>query len=92
MLKKTKLFVGIALLVEAVVALAAFVSLVAKKKSIAAAFLAMSAVGGAVGAFLICKSKDECCNCEGEDGGEEEEVEEEDVDLDERELFARNEA
>ena len=92
MLKKTKLFVGIALLVEAVIALATFVSLVAKKKSIAAAFLAMSAVGGAVGAYLICKSKYECCECDCEDEGEESDAEVEDVELDESELFARDEA
>ena len=92
MLKKTKLFVGIALVIESAIALATFISLVAKKKSIAAAFLAMSAVSGAVGAYLVCNSGKECrCECECEKKCEEDEAEDEDVELDERGLFARGE-
>ena len=92
MLKKTRLFVGIALVVESVIALATFISLVAKKKSIAAAFLGMSAVSGAVGAYLVCSSNKECCcKCECEKECEEDAEEDEDIELDESGLFARGE-
>ena len=73
MFKKTKLFVGISLLVQAVSSIVMFFILLAKKKSIAGAFLALAALSGAAGGFLLydCKKDEElsfgCVGCDDED-------------------------
>ncbi len=60
MLKKTKLYSGITLFVQAFSFLTAFIMLCKKKKGLANGFLAIAAIGGAVGASLIyLNSKDE---------------------------------
>jgi len=59
MMKKTKLIAGVALLVQAVTFFILFCVLWAKKKSVAGAFLAVSALGGATGAFLLYQVKKE---------------------------------
>ena len=59
MLKKTRLYVAIALVVQAVSFAAMFIILCAKKKSIAYAFLALAALEGAAGAYLLKEIKDE---------------------------------
>jgi hypothetical protein len=70
MFKKTKLFVGISLLVQAASAIVMFIFLIAKKKSIAGAFLALAALSGAAGGYRLCDcKKDEelsfgCLDCE----------------------------
>lgn len=70
MFKKTKLFVGVSLLVQAASAIVMFIMLIAKKKSIAGAFLALAAISGAAGGYLLydCKKEEElsfgCLDCE----------------------------
>ena len=94
MFKKTKLYVGVSLLVEAVTSIVMFFILLGKKKSIAGAFLALAAVSGAAGGYLLydCKKDEElefgCLDCDGDcdcDG-----CDEDDLDLD-GELFSRDE-
>ncbi len=57
MIKKTRLFVGIALVVQAFSFLFMFLILCVKKKSIAAAFLAVAAMEGLCGAYLLYQEK-----------------------------------
>ena len=53
MLKNTKFYVAVALLVQAVASLVAFIVLAVKKKAMAVAFLAVGGVSGAAGAYLM---------------------------------------
>ena len=66
MFKKTKLYVGVALVVNAVTSLITFIILLFKKKSSAGAFLAVSAMSGAAGAYLLYDCKDDInfCDCD----------------------------
>ncbi len=61
MLKKTKLYVCVSLLVQAVSAIFMFFILLGKKKSLANAFMALATVCGAAGAYLLydCKMDEE---------------------------------
>ena len=61
MFKKTKLYVGVSLLVQAVSAIFMFFILVGKKKSISGAFMALATVCGVAGAYLLydCKKDEE---------------------------------
>lgn len=97
MFKKTKLVVGVSLLVQAVTSVVMFFILLGKKKSIAGAFLALAAISGAAGGYLLydCKNEedlsfgcldcdcceDDCCDCD---------CDCDDMDLD-GELFSRDE-
>lgn len=58
-LKETRLFVALALLVQSISFFIMFIILCAKKKSIAAAFLAVSAMGGATSGYLLWQLKEE---------------------------------
>lgn len=93
MFKKTKLYVGVSLLVQAVTSVVMFFILLGKKKSIAGAFLALAAVSGAAGGYLIydCKKDEElefgCLDCDCCDGDCDCD---DDMDLD-GELFSREE-
>ena len=99
MFKKTKLYVGVSLLVQAVTSIVMFFILLGKKKSLAGAFLALAAVSGAAGGYLIydckkdeelefgCLDCDEDCDCDGESCDC---CDEDDLDLD-GELFSRDE-
>ena len=66
MFKKTKLYVGVALMVNAVTSLITFIILLFKKKSSAGAFLEVSAMRGAAGAYLLYDCKDDInfCDCD----------------------------
>ena len=57
MIKKTRLYVGISLVVQAFSFLIMFLILCTKKKSVAAAFLAVAAMQGAAGAYLLYQEK-----------------------------------
>ena len=59
MLKRSRLFVGISLVVQAISFFCMFLILWAKKKSVASAFLALSAAEGAAGAYLLYQLKAE---------------------------------
>ena len=59
MLKKSKLMVSIAMLVQSFTLFVLFLILCVKKKSIAAACLAVSAMEGATGAYLFFQAKEE---------------------------------
>ena len=59
MIKKTRLYVGISLVVQAFSCLIMFLILCTKKKSIAAAFLAVAAMNGVAGAYLLYQHKAE---------------------------------
>ena len=73
MFKKTKLYVGVSLVVQAVCAVFMFFVLLGKKKSVAGAFLALAAVSGAAGGYLLydCKQDEElsfgCVGCDDEE-------------------------
>lgn len=58
MFKKTKFYVALALIAQSIASMVAFIVLAVKKKGISAAFLAISGVSGAAGAYLMC----ECYN------------------------------
>lgn len=104
MFKKTKFYVALALIAQSIASMVAFIVLAVKKKGISAAFLAISGVSGAAGAYLMCdcynEEKDfeeycdgDCENCEEfedcETLDEAEEVEEEEDFALEGEPFAR---
>ncbi len=59
MLKKSKLMLSVALLVQSFTLLVLFLILCFKKKSIAAAFLGVSAMEGAMGVYLFRQAVDE---------------------------------
>lgn len=59
MFKKSKITLAASLLVQSVTCFILFCALCAKKKSIAAAFLAISAISGATGGILIAQLKKE---------------------------------
>ncbi len=59
MLKKSKLVLSVALLVQSFTLFVLFLILCAKKKSIAAAFLGVAAMEGAAGAYLFKQVKSE---------------------------------
>lgn len=89
--KTTKFIAGIALLVQSLSALVMFFITLGKKKS-SGAWLALSAITGAAGGYLVYDSKkadDEDLSDDGDDG-EEDETEEDDIDIDEGNLFSRN--
>ncbi len=81
-LKETRLFVALALLVQSIAFFIMFLILCAKKKSVAAAFLAVSAMEGIGGVYLLSQEKEDAL-------AEEEEFELEELDLDE-EAIASN--
>ena len=90
MFKKTKLFVGVSLLVQAVSAIFMFFILIGKKKSIAGSFMALATVCGVAGGYLLydCK-KDEELSFGCLDYDEDYDCCDDDIDLDE-ELFEDN--
>ena len=59
MLKRSRFFVGIALMVQAVTLAVLFIFFMFKKKSVAAALLAIAALEGATGAYLLYQIKEE---------------------------------
>ena len=59
MLKRSKLMLSVSLLVQSFTLFILFLFLCVKKKSIAAAFLAVSAMEGAAGAYLFHQVKEE---------------------------------
>ena len=99
--KSTKLFIGIALLVQALSSIIMFFIKLGQKKH-SGAWLALAAITGAAGGYLVYDSKDrsdrcegcECdedcdeCSCEGDCDACP--CNDDDVDIDEGELFSRN--
>ena len=59
MIKKTRFYVGISLVVQAFTCLFMFLILCTKKKSVASAFLAVAAMNGVAGAYLLYQCKEE---------------------------------
>lgn len=104
--KTTKFFVGIALLVQSVTALIMFLATLGKKKGLSGALLALSAISGIAGGWLVYDSSeddDSCvcddCGCEGDcDNCECEEdcdncpcdCQYDELDIDEKGLFSRD--
>ncbi len=58
-LKETRLYIALALLIQSFTFFIMFIILCVKKKSIAAAFLAVSAAEGATGAYLLYQCKED---------------------------------
>lgn len=88
--KTTKFIAGVALLVQSLSALVMFFITLGKKRS-SGTWLALSAITGAAGGYLVYDSKkadDEDLSDDGDD--EDEETEEDDIDIDEGNLFSRN--
>ncbi|MBQ7172134.1 MAG: hypothetical protein IJR89_07650 [Clostridia bacterium] len=79
-MKKTRLYVGIALLVQAFSFVIMFIILAAKKKSLAAAFLAVAAMEGAAGGYLVWQHRQDEKEYEAQFG--EDFLTDEDMDLD----------
>ena len=69
-MKKTRLYVGIALVVQAVSFAIMFIILCAKKKSIAAAFLAVAAMEGCAGGYLLWQYKEDMKELDGDFGAD----------------------
>lgn len=80
-LKETRLFVALALLVQSIAFFIMFLILCAKKKSVAAAFLAVSAMEGVGGAYLLSQVREDAL-------AEAEDFELEDLDIDEAAIAA----
>ncbi len=59
MFKKTRLTLSLALMVQSFTLFVLFLILCVKKKSIAAAFLAVAAMEGAAGAYLFAQAREE---------------------------------
>lgn len=59
MLKRSRFYVAIALLVQSVTLCVLFIFFMFKKKSVAAALLAIAALEGATGAYLLSQIKEE---------------------------------
>lgn len=57
MWKNTKFYVGLCMLMQSMTFFVAFFALLAKKKSLAKAFLGMAGAQGALGLFLIYKNE-----------------------------------
>lgn len=55
--KKTKLYIGISLMIQAISFIALFIMLYTKKRSYSSAFLVLGVLGGAVGAYLLYLQK-----------------------------------
>ena len=69
-MKKTRLFVGIALIVQAISFVFMFIILCAKKKSIAAAFLAVAAMEGCAGGYLLWQYKQDMAELDSDFGSD----------------------
>ena len=82
MLKRSRFFISISLLVQSFAFFVMFIILCAKKKSISAAFLAVSAMGGAAGAYLLYREKQAWDAEMSIDGLDDEDLDESLVDLD----------
>lgn len=103
MKKQTRLFAGIALLVNACTSLILFFILLGKKKGIAGAFAAVAALSGAAGGYLLYEEKVidalkekkcencDCENCDCVNCEENSENEDDELDIGEEDLFAREE-
>jgi hypothetical protein len=93
-MKKTKFYIGLALLVQSFAAIATFfVCLVRKKNLFAAISAALGMVSGVAGAYMLYECKTENNLLKTGDEPEEslsESVAEDDVDLDNKELFERD--
>ena len=59
MLKRSRFYVAIALIVQAVTLSVLFIFFLFKKKSVAAALLAIAALEGATGAYLLAQIKED---------------------------------
>ncbi len=59
MLRKSRFFVGISLMVQALSCLIMFIILCVKKKSLSVAFLALATMEAAAGAYLLYQEKQE---------------------------------
>ncbi len=57
--KKSKLYIGITLVIQAISFVSLFFMLYSKKRSFANAFLILGIIGGAVGAYLLYMQKTE---------------------------------
>lgn len=76
MLKKSRFPVAVTLLVQSLAFFVLFIILCAKKKSIAGAFLAVAAMEGAAGTYLLCQMKKEIADTVVDFGDEDFEVDE----------------
>lgn len=55
--KKSKLYIGITLVIQAISFISVFIMLYSKKRSFANVFLILGMIGGAVGAYLLYMQK-----------------------------------
>ena len=83
MLKKSKLVLSVSLLVQSFTLFVLFLILCAKKKSIAAAFLGVSAMEGAAGLYLFSQAQEELSNFDPSDYMDEDLFDDMELDLDE---------
>ena len=90
--KTTKFFAGVALLVQALSATVMFLISLGRKKGSAGAWLALAAITGAAGGYLVCDSKESGDEDDWDDDWDEAPYDEDEEfeDIDESELFSRN--
>jgi len=93
-MKKTKFYIGLALLVQAFVAFASFFIFLIKKKNVLAAISAtLGTISGLAGSYMMYECKTETCLLKSEDEPSDsmsESVAEDDIDIDSKEMFERN--
>jgi len=56
-LKKTRFYIALSLIVQSVSYIALFIMLYSRKRSFATAFLAVGAIGGSIGSFILMLDK-----------------------------------
>lgn len=93
-MKKTKLYIGLALLVQAFAAFASFFVFLVKKKNVLAAISAtLGTISGLAGSYMIYECKTESGLLKSEEEPSDtmsESVAEDDIDIDSKEMFERN--
>ena len=93
-MKKTKFYIGLALLIQAFAALASFFVFLIKKRNVLAAISAtLGLISGLAGTYMIYECKTESCLLESGEGTDEslsQSTAEDDVDIDCKEMFERN--
>ena len=93
-MKKTKYFIGLALLVQAFASFASFFVFLIKKKNVFAAISAtLGTISGLAGSYMIyeCKTESNLLKSEEEPSDSmSESVAEDDIDIDSKEMFERN--
>ena len=92
--KSTKFFIGIALLVQSISAVAMFFIHLGRKKSVSGAWLSLAVLTGAAGGYLVYDAKkqheEDLLDDDFDDDYEEYVGDNDEIDIDEKNLFSRD--